>query len=148
MPDDFFAGTEKPEGKLFKFAKEQDCIRGNLVGVRENVKGKYGDTTIYEVKATNGWFHEINEDKTLGPKVDLVPGDVYAFFTKPVFEDEMKKAVIGQVVALRFEEKRKSKSGNTYHYIECQLGEAPTEDKADEGEDLPEPVSSDDVPFN
>lgn len=122
--DTFFEGTEKPQTNTVQWGKPGDCIRGVLVNIKDNVEGKYGKTKVYTLKAEQGFYHELDEDgKPTGKKIDIVAGEDYAIFSRNTFEDDISKARIGQIIAIRFEEERKSQgNGKKYKYVECRLG--------------------------
>ena len=117
------SGFEKPESNAFKFTKPGDAIKGVFLESKD-FSGSFGPTRSYSVRAIEGFFHNVSKDGVVDEKpTDVVPGEVYYFFGKNTFSEDLNKAVPGQQVIVKFVDERKSKSnGKNYKYIEAMLG--------------------------
>lgn len=125
MPDDkdFDAGFEKPKANMWKPGKHGNVLKGVYVGSKA-FTGKYGETESHEFKALAGRYNNIKEDETVDENVtEIVPGEHYVVMDRTTIHDDIKKAVVGQQVIIRYVEDRKPKAGGKpYKYVECKLG--------------------------
>lgn len=111
------ADFAEPKVGKFNFNKVGDFIKGKYMGSKP-FDGTYGPTIIHSVEAEAGVWH----DEESGAEITLTPGEVYSFFEKPVFADQISKAQVGQRVLLSFDEEKKSQNnGKMYKLIKCKL---------------------------
>lgn len=154
----FDEGFSEPESSMFSPGLPGDKIKGTLISVKPLPDGKFGPTTLYELKGIAGTYHRIVDSKivnvpeeeiarkeskgfvVLKKETSIVNGDVYALFEKKVFADSIKKAKVGQQVIIEYIEDRKSLKGQEYKYIVCKLGPM-------DPELTPKEVNMDDVAF-
>lgn len=112
--DPLEGGTEVKQEK-FGFGKPGDFIKGTYTGVKM-VKTDKGTTPVYEVKGQFGSFHPVHQDEvgnTIAAEqpVQVEPGDFYGIWGgKEAIDQGFRKAKIGQIIGIRFEEFVKSKT--------------------------------------
>lgn len=97
-----------------KWGKVGDHISGTLIDVREinsTLPGKEGTRVkVYELKAAEGEFHNINEQKQpIEPAVTVEAGEIYLIGGKIGIDAQMRRIKIGQIVALKFTDEKPSK---------------------------------------
>lgn len=100
-----------------KFSKVGDFISGTLVGVREvpsALPGKEGKMVkVYEVKAQNGEFHDIDDKKAvIEPAIKINAGEIWNVGGGVVLDAQMRNIKVGQVIGIKFtDEKPAQKKG-------------------------------------
>lgn len=99
------------EAIRFAFGKVGDQVSGTLVE-KKQVKTKFGLNWLYTIKADDGFFHALKEDKTPeDEQTDLIAGDYVEVFGKKVFNGVMNRMKIGQKVAVRLIEEKPVEKG-------------------------------------
>jgi len=119
--DDEFAA---PPSNWFKFGKIGNVIRGTLVGVQER-EDAYDPTKkqkIYEIKAELGYFNDIVSKVVQDDATELTAGEVYLVGGKTIIDRNMRHAVVGQRVELRYTDDFDVGGGNVAKTIEVKLG--------------------------
>ena len=143
MPEtnDQFNGMEEVRLNQIKFGKVGDWIRGTLTDntreIENKLSGKHEMQTIYEFKILGGSFHNI-VDKVPQPEATIpVVGDYYSYFAKGVTRNQLRKAKLGQIVGLRFDEDRPSNQPgfNNTKIIKVYLGEMDPDYQGEQGLD-------------
>ena len=97
-----------------KWGKEGDYIAGILVSKRiakNQLKDGAPDQTIYELKASDGEYHDIDEKKKVVEKATEVrPGEYWLVGGKPGIDAQMRNVKLGEIVGLKFIEEVASKT--------------------------------------
>jgi hypothetical protein len=117
MEDDIF--NEKNEVKVvyktLAWGKVGDWFKGTLTDntrqIVNNLSPKKEMQTIFEFKAHGGSFHDIIKKQVNEQPTECVKGDFWSMITsKPAMLSQLKNAKLGQVIGLRFSEKKESKT--------------------------------------
>lgn len=119
--DDEFAA---PPSNWFKFGKVGNVIRGTLVGVQER-DDAYDPTKkqkVYEIKAELGYFNDIVKKEVQEEATELTPDEVYLIGGKTIIDRNMRHAVVGQRVELRYTGDFDVGGGNVAKTVEVKLG--------------------------
>ncbi len=124
MSKDIFDDKNEVQPQSINWGKVGDHIFGTKVGQRGGVSTKFGENTIYEVKAEGGVFH----DKE-GNEVALKTGDVWGVWGRnDIFDAQMNRMQVGQKFGLKFVESKPSSMGNDAKIIKVYTtGEMDTE---------------------
>lgn len=124
MAKDIFDDKNEVQPQSINWGKIGDYISGTKVGQRSGVSTKFGENTIYEVKAESGVFHTKE-----GEKVELKAGDVWGVWGRnDIFDAQMNRMQIGQKLGLKFTESKPSSMGNDAKIVKVYTtGEMDTE---------------------
>ena len=103
-----FGAEDEVQSGLFKFEEVGDSIEGVLMDVR-TVKSK--------IDSSNQKMYDIQ----------TADGNLFSVFGRPVIDQKMKQAKIGQLVKMAFTEEGKAKQGtkNKFKLIKVWLKDAP-----------------------
>ena len=115
MTKDYFSSENEVKSNWMKFTQIGDYILGTLVDVREmqsQLPGKEGEIVkVYEIKAAEGEFHEIDDKKhIIEAPVTVVEGEFYNVGGKPKIDVQMRKVKLGQIVGLKMTDEKPSKT--------------------------------------
>lgn len=111
----FNEGNEvKVEYHNLKWGKVGDWFKGTLTDntrqIRNDLSPKKEMQTIFEFKAAAGSFHDIVKKQVAAEPTLIKEGEFWSFITsKPGILGQLNKAVIGQVVGLKFAEVKEAK---------------------------------------
>lgn len=106
--DSQFGAEDEVQSGLFKFEEIGDSIEGILMDIR-TVKSK--------IDSSNQKMYDIQ----------TADGNLLSVFGRPVIDQKMKQAKIGQLVKMAFTEEGKAKQGtkNKFKLIKVYLKDAP-----------------------
>jgi hypothetical protein len=122
---------QKPLTNIFKFTKKGDRIKGTLTEVGE-FTGDFGTCKKFTVKALEGFYHPVDEKGKELPQEKLKVGELYTFLGKKIFEEDLAKAKIGQLVLVEYTDDGMSKKfKKPYKQIVAKLGPMDPEFKDD-----------------
>lgn len=142
---DIYKDDNELQAARFNFGKVGDQVSGTYVE-KKQVNTKYGLNWLYTIKADEGFFHALKEDKTLeDEQTDLVAGDFVQIFGKKIFDSAMNRIKPGQKVALRLTEEKPVDKGimkiikvySTGEMDKEWMGESESESGEVKKEDLP-----------
>lgn len=119
-----FDEKNEVQPQSINWGKVGDHIFGVKVGQRSGVATKFGENTVYEVKAEGGVFHTKE-----GEEVTLKAGDVWSVWGRnDIFDAQLDRLQIGAKFGLKFVESKPSKMGNDAKIIKVYTtGEMDTE---------------------
>lgn len=118
------AEYERPASNYFKFGKIGDFIRGTLVNryQQDNKLGAPGAKQwVYELRAEEGFFHNIVEKVPQAEQSDLAVGETYLVSGKAIIDRNMRTCQIGQGCIMRYTGDFKLPNGNTAKTVEVLL---------------------------
>ena len=126
---DVFDPKNEVQPQTIDWGMVGDFVSGTKVGQRNGVKTRFGENSIYTIKAEGGSFHRVNADKTIGEKVDIKAGEVWEVWGRgDIFDGQMNRMQIGQKFGLKFTESKPSTMGNDAKIIKVfTTGEMDTE---------------------
>lgn len=126
---DFFSDKNRVKNQYIKFNQINDFFMGTLTDIREVdsiLPGKEGQKVkIYEFISKVGQFHELNDKKQIIEEPVLVQeNEFYLVSGKPIIDNQMRKAKIGQIVGMKYEADKapKQKGFNPLKIISVYLG--------------------------
>ena len=124
MSKDIFDEENEVQPQSINWGKVGDHISGTKVGQRGGVITKFGENSIYEVKAESGVFHTKE-----GEEVKIKAGEVWGVWGRNnIFDAQMNRMQIGQKFGLKFVESKPSSMGNDAKIIKVYTtGEMDTE---------------------
>lgn len=108
--DPIFDDKNEVKSKPIKFGKIGDSFKGTLLSVKvvevfdEKVGGKV-PKKVYEFSAHGGAFHGVDPVSyaPLEEEIVVVPGEIYVLWSRGKrFDDDMKRAKPGTIVAYRY----------------------------------------------
>lgn len=123
-----FDGMQQPSSSIIKFGKVGDWFKGVLTSKEKEIPNKLSKEkemqTVFEFKALGGSFHDIVNKVPASTPTIVEAGEFYSFFGKGFTQTQLKKAKLGQIVALSFSEERPaSQPGyNATKIIDVYLG--------------------------
>ncbi len=115
--EDLFNDDNEVRTSWVKFSKVGDYVSGTLIGVREvasTLPGKEGEMTkVYEIKASAGEFHDIDEKKQLiDEPIAINAGEIWNVGGGVVLDAQMRNIKLGQKLGIKFTgEKAAQKKG-------------------------------------
>lgn len=114
MEDELFKDENAVKSNWVKFGKIGDFIKGTLVDVREmksTMPGKEGQLVkIYELLASIGSFHDIDEEKKpVETPIIIQGGEYWNIGGKVGIDNQMRNIKTGQIVGFRFDSENPSK---------------------------------------
>lgn len=116
--EDVFDSKNEIKSNWVKWGKPGDSITGTLVRVFQ-VADNYAKVpgakkNVYEIKAINGSFNDIQNKKLTGDVVTIKPGDVYCVDGKSGLEAQMRNVKMGQIIGIKFMEERAAKDPKNF----------------------------------
>ncbi len=113
-----FDEANELKSNFVKWGKPGDYIVGTLVRVFQ-MPDNYAKVpgtkkNIYELKAREGSFNDIQNKKLTGEVITIVPGDLYCVDGKAGLEPQLKTIKIGQVIGVKFMEERTAKDPKNF----------------------------------
>lgn len=115
LVDEIFNPKNESKSQFIKWGKIGDWFKGTLTDVREiesQFPGKEGEKVkIYEFKAHNGSFHEIDANKQpVEPAITVKADEYWIVGGRAGIDQHMRNTVKGEIVAFRFTELKPSKT--------------------------------------
>lgn len=114
---------DAPSGWV-NFNKVGDYVKATLLDIKTPTEpDQWGKIRrVFTLKVWEGEYHPQNEDKTLGAKVTLQPGEIVRFTSKDAIDAQMTQTKLDQKIILRFTESKPTKKGNNAKIIKVQNG--------------------------
>lgn len=117
--DSIFDDKNEVKSKTVKFGKVGDAFKGTLLCVKvvevlDDKLGKKVPKNVYEFTAHGGAFHNVDPVTyaPLDPEVVVEAGDNYVLWSRGKrFDDDMKRAKPGTIVAFRYTGNTEPKPG-------------------------------------
>lgn len=137
-----FGDMQEAKRPQVKFGKPGDWFRGTLVDnareIENKLSAKHEMQLIAEFKMHGGSYHDIVNKIPVQEATEIKAGDFMSFFCKGIVKDQLKKAKIGQIVGLKFEEEKASSQPgyNATKIIKVYLGDMDPEYQGETGSDL------------
>lgn len=125
MSKDFFSQENEVKNSYVKWGKVGDYVKGTLISTREVVNQLKGDRSkqkIYEIKAHDGEFHDINDDKSVSIEITKInEGDMWCVGGKAGLDAQLRNVKLGQIIGLKFVDtvKAKQKGYSDTKIIRC-----------------------------
>lgn len=109
------ASNEVPSNWVKFNVPMEDKIMGTLIAkrtVKSTIPGREDeDTTVYELKADVGSFHELDESKKLiETPITVNEGEIWSIGGKNAIDVQMRNIKIGQKVGFKFIDEKPSKT--------------------------------------
>lgn len=108
MSKDIFDDANEMKSSFFVKGKPGDNIKGTVVGVSQNINKMNGkDSHTWEIKASGGSFHKLDENKAPVKEVtEIKDGEYWSISAdfNSALDKQMKNIKIGQIIGIKFTE--------------------------------------------
>lgn len=142
--EDQFAGMEEAKLPYVKMGEVGDWFKGVLIANDREVPNQLSQKSemqkVYEFKMIGGKFHNLDDEKKpIEPAIIIEAGSMWTFFGKPAIATQMRLAKLGQIIGVRFTEKKpaKVKGHNPTHVVKVYLGEMDATYQGEQAGDKP-----------
>jgi hypothetical protein len=116
--DSIFDSKNELKANFIKWGKIGDYIVGTLVRVfsMPDSYAKVPGTmkNVYEIKASEGFFNNIENKKLTGETTTINVGDLYCVDGNGAFRAQMESIKVGQIIGVKFIEERPAKDPKNF----------------------------------